>query len=631
LVVRGIVLDRLWVPWALRAVAGALALLATIGNIVPAQAQRAPSGQFSVAQAGGRCGNCPEYYCENSGEVDRLLRQKKAEAVAKGYPPRIVALFDKIARCPGCISGQSTEVFIYVVYDQAKYRAKYGAGSSERGGVVTRNATDMPWSRQAEKQARDDLREGVAKEIQIHLGRASCICCKPTMTAAEVAELQSRNFERREGEGDWPQDRLIDPRAPGILITSVDQLGPDQDDLGEFPEAREDKTPIRDPGQLRLRKERIIHVICAACQPLADRYNDIVRDINAKLDEYAHRHRQFLVVEAALSRARNRLRAVNQTVADTARGRETKAKAQADVQALEERLKEEEQRERQVQRAIEGLRGRLAAVRKQIADCEAQCPKPRTTSSTATEDSGAVEPGLQLGLGGGVISTDGNGKHITGIDTAATPPADRRDLPSAASGGVAGLMFSYYVNPAPVAPLLLFLRSGYLRVFGGESSQSVADINTIPRGTGVVVDPPKWSVPLLVGVSVPVGKLGIHVPGLSFEVFGGGQFMRREASFNLTEVGAAGGRPIGISQAWTSFDPTVGFGFQYRLPSVGALPMTFGTSVMFDWTASRALTARSPNFPTQSYIMETGRQFDAIVLFSLGIGLSPVVVPRPAS
>ena len=50
-----------------------------------------------------------------------------------------------------------------------------------------------------------------------------------------------------------------------------------------------------------------------------------------------------------------------------------------------------------------------------------------------------------------------------------------------------------------------------------------------------------------------------------------------------------------------------------------------GVDVLMDWTRSHTLFARSPNFASQSYTMETGRQMDTMVLFnvSLGLGLTP--------
>jgi hypothetical protein len=145
-----------------------------------------------------------------------------------------------------------------------------------------------------------------------------------------------------------------------------------------------------------------------------------------------------------------------------------------------------------------------------------------------------------------------------------------------------------------------------------------------------VKDPPTSTAPLLGGISVPAWWLGLGLPGLSFEIMGGVDFNRRNAVISLGEPGAgAGAPPVIATKSWTSADPAFGIGFDYSLGRVGGFPVSFGTTAIFDWSSAQTLHAQSPNFPSQSYTLNTGRQQDTLVLFSLNIDLFAPPPPPP--
>jgi hypothetical protein len=117
------------------------------------------------------------------------------------------------------------------------------------------------------------------------------------------------------------------------------------------------------------------------------------------------------------------------------------------------------------------------------------------------------------------------------------------------------------------------------------------------------------------------GGLG---PNVSAKIAGGVNINGREAGFALRETGAGpAGLPIIVSDRWTSIDPALDLGLQVGIGHLGDLPMSAGVDVLMDWTRSHTLFARSPNFPSQSYTMETGRQMDTMVLFNISLGLAP--------
>jgi hypothetical protein len=255
---------------------------------------------------------------------------------------------------------------------------------------------------------------------------------------------------------------------------------------------------------------------------------------------------------------------------------------------------------------------------------------------------------------GGFNSTGVNGAFFTSTDTLAAIPTRTVDVNSSNTSGAFGFLGTI-VLPNIIAPsgprtpitvngkpstleqagltqsgVDVLIRSGFIKETSEAPSDPVSFLGTFPLGTGFVKDPPTWTVPLLAGVSIPARWLGWNMPGLSFELLGGVNFNHRNASISLTEPGAGpGGLAVNASKTWTSTDPALGIGFQYRLGNFAGLPLSFGTTAIFDWTKAQTLRAQSPNFPSQSYALNTGSQRDTLVLFSLSVDLFAPPAPAP--
>lgn len=252
------------------------------------------------------------------------------------------------------------------------------------------------------------------------------------------------------------------------------------------------------------------------------------------------------------------------------------------------------------------------------------CPK-----TAASEGAGPSAPSVEVSVVGGWNSLTGTGKDLTSVDTKAADPIQTRGLSSSSSTGVVGGtvtaritdLFSGVPTNAP-----LIFETGVLARTGGDRTDNVA-FETFAGGNGTAHDPPKWTIPILAGLAFPIG-MG---PNVTAKIAGGVNINRREAGFALRETGAGpAGLPVIASDTWTSVDPALDIGLKVGVGRLGAFPVSVGVDVLMDWTRSHTLIAQSPNFASQSYTMNTGRQMDTMVLFNVSLGLTPATAAAPA-
>ncbi len=241
---------------------------------------------------------------------------------------------------------------------------------------------------------------------------------------------------------------------------------------------------------------------------------------------------------------------------------------------------------------------------------------------------GLAQPYVEVSVVGGWNSLTGSGKSLTSLDTKAADPIQTQGLSSSSSTGVVGgtvtaKITDLFSGMATNAPLVF--ETGVLWRTGGDRTDNVV-FETFAGGNGTAHDPPKWTVPLLAGLAFPIG-MG---PNVTAKVAGGVNINRREAGFALREIGAGpAGLPVIASNTWTSVDPALDVGLKVGIGRLGAFPVSVGADVLMDWTRSHTLIAQSPNFLSQSYTMNTGRQMDTMVLFNVSFGLAPAPARPP--
>lgn len=248
------------------------------------------------------------------------------------------------------------------------------------------------------------------------------------------------------------------------------------------------------------------------------------------------------------------------------------------------------------------------------------CP-PRQAGAATGNDHARLWVGLQ----GGPLFTAAGDRRLTGTDDfdPLNPDVDRRNF-SSDVGGLIGGTVTFYPPVFEEAPFDLFLRTGLLANIGGGTREHVDGVNAFAQGTGIVRDKLRWTIPLLLGVELPLGGggdgtgAGAGSSGFFVQVFGGARIAGRKSSLSLTENGAGpGGLPVEASRSQTSVDPVVGAEVQRQIGEL--VRVGFGAS--FSFPDTQTLTAQSPNFASQVYRIETGRKVDMAFLVSFSVPL----------
>jgi len=169
----------------------------------------------------------------------------------------------------------------------------------------------------------------------------------------------------------------------------------------------------------------------------------------------------------------------------------------------------------------------------------------------------------------------------------------------------------------------LFARTGVLVPIDSSSSAPLpSNLNgpTTVNGTATLHD--HITVPLYGGVTVPAKNLGVPIPNLAFEAFGGLDIKNEKLGFSLNEVGLPGS--TAASQTFWSANPAAGAGIQYYLGTFGGFPTTLGAAYIVDFQlADHTATAASPNVPGLTYTLTDPKHLSQTAAFTLNFDLPP--------
>jgi hypothetical protein len=105
------------------------------------------------------CPPCGPLYCVDTGEYQSALAQKKSALSNKGYPARLVALFDKLDHCKGCIDTSPDGFSLFTI--------------GINGSIDIRS-----WTKDGETAAVKAIADGTSKSCFVIIVRRSCSCCK---------------------------------------------------------------------------------------------------------------------------------------------------------------------------------------------------------------------------------------------------------------------------------------------------------------------------------------------------------------------------------------------------------------------------------------------------------------------
>ncbi len=172
------------------------------------------------------------------------------------------------------------------------------------------------------------------------------------------------------------------------------------------------------------------------------------------------------------------------------------------------------------------------------------------------------------------------------------------------------------VNPT------IYVETRFQTAFGSTAfSQTFAQptFGTAPFGQNTIRE--NWGIPILLGASVPLGRLGNTPLGADF--YGGITISNWTHSLQGGEAAVAGGGPgFGTQQTRTSVDPTFGVGL--RAPSLdidgdGRGDLIVGLYAEFAFRQASTVTAASTAFPGVTYSGTADAHTNTSLMLRVGI------------
>ncbi len=250
------------------------------GSGSPACSPKNLMGNADGAPQSSPCPPCGPLYCKDPVATERAREAKKARMRAEGYPERLLKLLDQYM-CVACVIYAPDTFTIMIEYVP-------GSGPSNgHGGTWTHES--FQWTPQEEAISRKELREGKIKAFYIMNAGQACKCCG-----------EKDPSERP----DW--NSTLEMNTGGMLVFDGPQaLGPDPPEVQQVPPEWLQQVP--QVGSYVKPPKRQAHVICPACQPLADALNSIAETLDYLWDEKVRLQRSLDVGNRAIIERQNQI------------------------------------------------------------------------------------------------------------------------------------------------------------------------------------------------------------------------------------------------------------------------------------------------------------------------------------
>jgi hypothetical protein len=113
----------------------------------------------ATVTAAADCPGCGPLYCINTPEYRTAVAQKKKDLLNEGNPARLIALFDKVAPCQGCIDTSPAGFSVFTVGND--------------GAIDIRT-----WTKNIENAGAAAVQAHNAKACYVIIARRTCSCCK---------------------------------------------------------------------------------------------------------------------------------------------------------------------------------------------------------------------------------------------------------------------------------------------------------------------------------------------------------------------------------------------------------------------------------------------------------------------
>jgi len=215
----------------------------------------------------------------------------------------------------------------------------------------------------------------------------------------------------------------------------------------------------------------------------------------------------------------------------------------------------------------------------------------------------------------GVISPDEASPSIACRGSDCDPPVQGLHDPNFHAGATVSLR-----RPAAGDNgVTLFARTGVLAPIDNASSGATPPLPGGVAPSGTASQRENIVVPLYGGVTIPAKNVGVAIPNLSFEAFGGANIKNEKIGFSLNE--STGGVASASQSYWTA-NPAAGVGIQYYLGTFYGVPTSLGAAYIVDFQLSdHSVTAVSPTVVGQSYTLTNPGHVSQTAAFTLNFDL----------
>jgi hypothetical protein len=205
---------------------------------------------------------------------------------------------------------------------------------------------------------------------------------------------------------------------------------------------------------------------------------------------------------------------------------------------------------------------------------------------------------------------------LLGCGSACDPPVEFRD-PLFHAGGTVSLR----TPAAGDNGVTLFARTGALAAIDNPSAEATPPLPGATTG-GTAGQRENITVPIYGGVTIPAKNVGVPIPNLSFEAFGGADLKHEKSSFFVNE--AFGGGVASASQSYWSATPAIGAGIQYYLGTFYGVPTSLGAAYIVDLPAhDHVMNVASQNIPGIVYTYNNPGHVTQTTAFTLNFDLPP--------
>jgi hypothetical protein len=178
-------------------------------------------------------------------------------------------------------------------------------------------------------------------------------------------------------------------------------------------------------------------------------------------------------------------------------------------------------------------------------------------------------------------------------------------------------------SPGTFGSLRFFLEGGIQSAFGAQSSlQAFQGLSGTPQAFGSNTINENFQIPIMAGVTAPVGSAGAGKPAVLLDLYGGITLDSWTQTLQGRESGAPGGPGFFAQNRRFTVDPTVGVGMRVPVGDIGGLPgVVVGVNAEFQFRPGSVVTAPSANFPSETYYGTLNPAANMAIMARIGIPL----------